>query len=223
MIRLTIGRVQIYQFLIKIFCHLPDQQLITMIRSNELGDVLDLFNHLNQPVFQDSIADIISYQLSVKAKPDNEVLNGLSVDRTKIMRGIGDGNTKPPHESVYRNNNNIEEYILGIKRFYRKSGLLPDETVHESPDYLCVELDFMRELCMRELEQWGSDMNASETMSMEEEFLRKHLGIWVKEFCDNVKLQCKTDFYRGFTSILGSFIKIDMKYVHELLSSLHTN
>ena len=56
----------------------------------------------------------------------------------------------PPYESLYKKGAGFGDSVLGLKRFYRRVGLLPDETVSDSADYLCVELDFMRQLCLRE-------------------------------------------------------------------------
>jgi TorA maturation chaperone TorD len=94
---------------------------------------------------------------------------------------------------------------------------MPDETVHESPDYLCVELDFMKQLCLREQSQWLHDSGIKETIAQEEEFLREHLGNWVGDFCRAVEKHAVTDFYKGFSLILDAFVTMDKEWIGEVL------
>ena len=93
---------------------------------------------------------------------------------------------------------------------------MPDESVNESPDFLCVELDFMKNLCLREQGQWSSDVDVRDTVITEETFLREHLGSWVAEFCSAAKGHALTEFYQGFLIILTEFIKMDIEYLHHL-------
>ena len=78
------------------------------------------------------------------------MLTELAVDRTRILRGTGHVDMKPPYEGLYKKGARFGDSVLGVKQFYRKAGLVPDETVSDSADYLCVELDFMKQLCLRE-------------------------------------------------------------------------
>ena len=107
-----------------------------------------------------------------------------------------------------------------MKKFYRKAGLVPEERVHESPDYLTIELDFMKQLCLREQQEWSTGRDATETIIHEEEFLRGHLGSWISDFCAQVEKHCFTDFYRGFCMIMDVFIKTDLDYLQELAAGL---
>ena len=153
----------------------------------------------------------------MELRPDEEVIVELSVDRTGILRATGHTNLKPPYEGLYKNDKNIGASALEVKNCYRKAGLLPDETIPEPLDYLCVELDFMKNLCRREQEQWSSAVDATETVANEEKFLREHLGSWVGEFCSQAEKHALTDFYRGFLVILDAVVSIDMEYLRDLI------
>ena len=106
-----------------------------------------------------------------------------------------------------------------MKSFYRAAGLLPDENVHESLDFLFIELDFMKNLCLREQEQWSSDVDATETVTTEGTFLREHLGSWVGEFCSVAGEYALTDLYRGLVEILNAVIDLEMKYLQDRIKS----
>lgn len=216
------GRAELYNLLVGVFGHLPDKNLVTKIKEGGLSDVLDSCSSLNNLGFQSGAEHIYAYQSSVQEKPDEKILTELSVDRTRILRETGQTDLKPPYEGLYKNVKNMGASVLHVKAFYRKAGLLPDESVHESPDYLCVELDFMKNLCLREQSQWASDGDAFETLLHEESFLKEHLGSWVGEYCSEARKIVLTDFYRGFLAILDAVVSMDMVYLNKLVRTRKT-
>ncbi len=212
------GRAKMYDMFVGIFGHLPDQLLLSRIKGDDLQNILDDLCHLKNPKYQTGVDYIKSYRSLMQSKVKEEILAELSVDRTRMLRGTGPKNLKPPYEGLYKDNREIGESALKVKSFYRKAGLLPDETVHESPDYLCIELDFMKNLCLREQDLWLSRVGAIETVNIEEDFLKEHLGSWVGEFCSLAERYVLTDFFRGFITILHAFVVTDMEYLQNLQS-----
>jgi len=210
-------RAEAYGSLVGVFSSLPDEDLLIRIKGNGLDELLDSFYEWDRSRFKSGVDHVKSYCAAVGTKPDEEVLAELSVDRTRILRGTSNTNLRPPYEGVYRYGKGRGASVLEVKKFYRKAGLLPDETVPEPPDYLCVELDFMRQLCLREQEQWSSHITVKDTILLEGAFLREHLGSWLGEFCSQAQKDAWTDFYRGFLLILDGLVKIDMEYLHELV------
>jgi TorA maturation chaperone TorD len=166
--------------------------------------------------------------LAARERPDEDVLTELAVARTRILRGTGHADMKPPYEGLYKKGGRFEDSVLGLRRFYRKAGLVPDETVSDSADYLCVELDFMKQLCLREealrLREGEVGETIAETIAktitLQEEFLRLHLGHWVGEFCSAVEKHASTNFYRGFALILDAYIRMDRKWLGSLVRHL---
>ena len=159
--------------------------------------------------------------MTIRERPDEDVLKELAVDRTRILRGTGHADMKPPYEGLYRKDARFEDSVLGLMKFYRKAGLVPDETVTDAADYLCVELDFMKQLCLREqtlrLREGDIRETIAQTLVLEEEFLRVHLGDWIGEFCSAVEKHASTDFYRGFALILDAHIRMDRKWLGSLI------
>jgi putative dimethyl sulfoxide reductase chaperone len=215
------GRATFYEFLITVFELLPDEELLGKIRDGVLENFLSSWRELGDRGFRSGLDNISSYRFLLQEKADDDVLKELSVDRTKILRGTGHVHLKPPYEGLYRKGAGFGDSVLAVKQFYRKAGLVPDERVSDSADYLFVELDFMKQLCLREealrlREEEGAETIAG-TIALQEEFLRLHPGDWVGEFCSAVEKYASTDFYRGSALILDAYIRVDRKYLGSLV------
>jgi putative dimethyl sulfoxide reductase chaperone len=218
---IALGRAAFYEFLVTVFEHLPDKELHGKIRDGELESFLSNWRGLGDRGFRSGLDRISSYGVSLRARADDDILAELSVDRTKILRGTGHVDMKPPYEGLYKKGARFGDSVLGVKQFYRKAGLVPDETVSDSADYLFVELDFMRQLCLREealrLREGEASETIAKTIALQEEFLRLHLGNWVGEFCSAAEKHASTDFYRGFALILDAYIRMDRKWLGSLV------
>ena len=207
MAKMAGARASLYDLLVKIFNHLPDEDLLKKIEGRVFEDMFSGFSGMEH---------IKSYRSQMAKKSQEDILTELSVDRTKILRGTGPKELKPPYEGCYKKDCDMGSAAIKVRSFYRTAGMLPDESVPESPDYLCVELDFMKNLCLREKEQWLSGEDASEILATEECFLTEHLGCWIGDFCSVTKEYAMTDLYRGFSEILNEVIMMDKEYLRGL-------
>lgn len=214
------GRAAFYELLVAVFERLPDQALLGKIKRGEFESILNRCCELRNGGMDKGLLLLASYQSGIRGRPEEEVLTELSVDRTKILRGTGEQDMMPPYEGLYKQKDRIGDSVLRVRRFYRKAGLAPDETVHEAPDYLCVEMDFMKQLCFREQSRWLNDGEIRETVVQEEEFLKDHLGLWVHDFCAKVQRHALTDFYRGFSVILSAFIDMEKEWLRDFLRKI---
>ena len=215
------GRAAFYEFLITHFELLPDKELLGKIRDGGLESFLASWREVGERGFRSGLDRFSSYRIFLQGRADDDVLRELSVDRTKILRGTGHADMKPPYEGLYKKGARFGDSLLGMKQFYRRAGLAPDEMISDSADYLCVELDFMRQLCLREealrLREGEAAKTIDKTVSLQEEFLRLHLGDWVGEFCAAVEKHASTDFYRGLALILDAYIRMDGKWLGSLV------
>lgn len=198
------SRSRMYDLMVRVLNRLPDDAFLKQIETREFENLFGEFS---------GVTHIKAYRFRMEKNPPEAILNELSVDRTRILRGTGPSDLKPPHEGCYKMNSNLGSAAIQVKCFYRTAGLIPDATVSESPDYLCVQLDFMKHLCRREQQLRSTNTDATENVACQEAFLRKHLGSWVGDFCQQVQKHALTDFYRGFALILNDFIKRDMEYL----------
>jgi putative dimethyl sulfoxide reductase chaperone len=199
------ARCEMYELMVGIFNQLPDAALLKRIKTREFENRFREFS---------GAAHIRDYRFRMEKNPPETIINELSVDRTRILRGTGPNDLKPPHEGCYSMDCDLGSAAIQVKRYYRAAGLIPDTSVCESPDYFCVQLDFMKQLCRREQRLRSSNQDAGENIACQGAFLKKHLGSWVGDFCEQVQKHALTDFYRGFALILNEFIKKDIQYLH---------
>jgi len=76
----------------------------------------------------------------------------LLVDRTRVLYATGEKGFRPPYERLYSDNPTGDGLLLqALNRFDRKAGISLEDESCESPDFLFVELDFMKQLCFREI------------------------------------------------------------------------
>ncbi|RJR47453.1 MAG: hypothetical protein C4576_09530 [Desulfobacteraceae bacterium] len=214
------GRAAFYELLVGVFQWLPDREFLQKIRNGGFQDLLTRFSELRNDRFDSGAHLLSSYQSSIQTGSDEEVLKELSVDRTRILRGTGHPDLKPPYEGLY-SRKAAGESVLEIIRFYRRAGLLPDMDNQESADFLLVEMDFMKQLCLREQEKWLNREGIEETITQEKEFLEEHLGNWAGDFFLAVEKHASTDFYRGFSTIADGFLKMDEEWITRLMQEMH--
>ena len=213
------GRAMIYHLFAAFFSRLPDQDLLSKILGDDFQRILDGLYGLPGSRYQNAVNYIRSFLSKGRSMASEEILGKLAVDRTRILRGTGMRRLKPPYEGMYTDRKEMGESVLEVKRFYREAGIVPDETVHEPPDYLCIELDFMRQMCLREQDQWSSGADVSETLETELTFLREHLGTWIHEFCRRAAKEALTGFFKGLLGILDELIATDMRYLQSICPS----
>ncbi len=90
-----------------------------------------------------------------------------------------------------------------------------EDDAGEPSDFLFVELDFIKRLCLREVEAWSSGGDGSTTQALELQFLSEHPGRWTGAYCANAEKHARTDFYRGFLAVLDTFIEAEMAYLED--------
>ena len=211
------ARAQIYAFFVHVFGQLPDSGLIANIRQGHIHQLFTGFSELNRPDFNTGLDHISSYSQQIHKEPDEMILKDLGIDRTRLVRGTGHADMTPPYEGLYKERQDESGWLLKVKRFYINAGLIPDETVHEAPDFLCIELDFMRMLCQREQRRRLTSQDVAATVSQEHEFLKKHPASWVGDYCDRVAKYALTDLYRGIAMILKGYMAVEMDYLDGLI------
>jgi len=202
------ARSNFYDLMVELFNQLPDENFLAKIRQGVFEEIFEDFS---------GMAYLKSYRSQMEAVPAEIILNELAVDRTRILRGTGPKELKPPYEGCYKLDCNLESAAINVRYFYRTAGLLPDASVTESPDYICVQMDFMKQLCRQEQRLWSGRQDASATIVRQKEFLKNHLGSWASNYCEQVRRHALTDFYRGIAVILDAFIAMETAHLDGLI------
>lgn len=206
------ARAAFYAFLGLHFTTLPDLQFVERLRNGEFRSVLA--NLQNDALVGEDIhagaALMSAYLDRMRTIAPDHLVKDLGVDRTRLYRGVAQGyGPPPPNEMVWSKDANDFSVLQIISIAYREMGLEPSPEVKERLDYISVEMDFMRELALREADAWeAGDREIAKTLvTTEQSFLNKHLGSWVPDFIERALEFAQTDFYKGHLYMLRGFIQ----------------
>jgi TorA maturation chaperone TorD len=151
-------------------------------------------------------------------------LINLSKDWTRLFRGVDIKGPLPPYESVYRIGRLQEKPSQEVHRLFAKKGMRIPEQWHQPPDYIGVELDFMRLLCITEKQAWERKRLDSVYQVLEEEdsFLENHLGLWISIFCEKMPNEAREDFFKGIARLTTGLVGYDQVWIHNLCNLIHS-
>jgi TorA maturation chaperone TorD len=204
--------VKTYSFLAMLVNQRPDVTLVNNIKAMKLEYINQLGreSNLNTDI-QEGLSEISKFVIQVKDQSPQTVEQALRIDWTRLFRGLQPGyGPKPPYEGVYLGENeNDFKALESVAHFYTKHGVTPDLNARNRPDYIGLELDFLRYLCEKQADAWekGEEKKAQQYQLAEHDFLIDHLGKWGGIFCDQVVKEAKTDFYRGFAFLTKGMIQ----------------
>ncbi|SDZ16391.1 TorD/DmsD family molecular chaperone [Tindallia californiensis] len=117
----------------------------------------------------------------------------------------------PPYGSLYLEN---KHQIMGdstreAMKFYEAAGLKKTDEMNEPDDHICIELEFVYYLISRVVESCEAENYeaAEEFGKLQQEFLKRHVGNWVRPFTQNVNRQAKTHFYKHLGLATELFVR----------------
>ena len=214
-------RRDLYGLLSSAYIQLPDKKILKL----KWEPASELLRHSPKGM-EDSLKqiqtglDLITSYGSKTNLSDEEILQNLSKDWTRLFRGVARDGILPPYESLYRTGKLQEKPAQEIYRLFSRMGIrIPDEW-HQPPDYIGVELDFMRLLCSRELESREKREKDStvEVVKVEESFVQNHLAPWLPTFCQKMMEAAREDFYRGIAGLTLGLVEYDRIYTARTIS-----
>lgn len=121
-----------------------------------------------------------------------------------------------PYEGIYRSGNHVinTDETVEVADFYQQIGLVIDDKFNEPADFIGNELEFL--YCVHALASEQRQANnldtANELDAIADEFVNKHLGVWINPFCEGIKQHAQHDFWREFAVELQLLIT---KQLHE--------
>ena len=213
--QLARSRARVYGILAAIYAGIPGEQLVRLFSEWRASEQVS--NHALRPEMKRGLNTINSW-LEKHGAELSEIAT-LETEFTRLCRGLGRTQSPPPpYESVYLDGGLL--YGPSTQRVadaYQRFQVTVQD--NEPPDYIALELDFMRLLCEKEAVAWpGRDNGARELITAENDFLREHVGIWVPGFCENVRKYDVTLFYAGLADVTEGWILCDQAVVSDLLN-----
>jgi TorA maturation chaperone TorD len=195
-------RAETYGFLANMFNQSPDMAFVRRLRM--LGTGGFSLSDTDEMTLDVSLGlhEMGSFVESTLEDPEEHVQETLAVDWTRLFRGVSPKyGPPPPYEGVYiEGAGNPSEILQTIMGIYHEHAVDVDEKATNRPDYIGIELDFLRHLSEREvgaLEE-GEYEAALKYQEAGRNFLLNHVGRWACKYCELAIEEAQTDFYRGF-------------------------
>lgn len=197
-------RLESYNFFSYIFLELPDAEFVDKIL---------------RTTFDQSFGDeagvkyIENYIKSCAVKTPSLVLKELLIDRTQLLRAVSEKGCLPPYESLYMKRP-PQDVIGELVQLYNRGNYCLADNVHESKEYIGVELNFMTMLCLKQLKALErNDLRMAKEMELlQAQFFNEHLRLWVPNFVGEMHKVSKTEFYKGIAIMLGDWVYKEIEF-----------
>jgi TorA maturation chaperone TorD len=186
------------------------KNFIDKIKDNDFVKFLKKFEYFDE------------FYKEIEKMREDELLDILTVDFTKLMRGIKEGYSPlPPYESLWRGENLMDcEEIL---EFYRKANVGMD-LKNELPDHIGIELKFLSILAYKEKEylEKRDYKGAEKFLNYQKKFLEEHILRWVPDFLKIMEEKAITKFYKGLSTLTRKVI-FEIKERIEEIEEIYKN
>lgn len=136
----------------------------------------------------------------------------LLVDYTALFIGPGQARAMPYASFWLTDDPSMRhEATLAVLDFYAQGGFDVSEEIHELPDHIAVELEFLYALVFKQndAQGGGSSNDFLAARVLESRFLAEHLGAWVGEFTSAVASGAETEFYRELAWLTHRFVSME--------------
>ena len=128
-----------------------------------------------------------------------------------------DGALCLPYESFYRDPHGqaVGWVAAQLEREYAAAGLTLAPSLHDLPDHVAVELEFMAFLCDREAQAWEGEALTEGLQALREQraFLKAHLGRWFPAFARQVMAADPLGLYAVAAEAAHAFVHHDRDWV----------
>jgi TorA maturation chaperone TorD len=150
------------------------------------------------------------------------LLEALEVEHTALFV-MGKLTKGRPFESFYLDKDRKigARVTINVDKFYKSAGVKFTDAQDELSDYIAIELEFMFHMCSREEEAWKDrdKEHAIGYLKFQRDFLKDHLGKWIKQFTDDTVGETKLDFFKAACYLLVDFIEIEKADITDLVES----
>jgi len=204
--------------LLSIAFRYPEPEIVAALGNEETQNLVDEVKEVFSVM--PSVAGLMdSFREEIRTLRDH---SGLQVEYTRLF--IGPFHLPaPPYESLYWVESQgmvMGEPTLAVRAMYRGEGLDLSGSVHDLPDHIIAELEFMSYLAGQEALRWEREPEGVRSCLMKQDaFLSAHLAKWTPLFTRAVVRETNEEFYRLLARLLAGFIPLDHDYVRALTTS----
>jgi TorA maturation chaperone TorD len=199
--RTAMERSGVYGFLAEIFRAEPSPELLRRMRD---GGFLEILAAVGADLGDDFVL-----------VPSEELLADMAVEYARLF--LGPGPHVQPYAAIYLGGEGASlcgPATTWARGFMEWAGFSVAPEHRVLPDHASVELEFMARMAEREaqaLEESDTE-TAERCRGIQKEFLDKHLGRWLPQFCVRTAEHAELSFYREMARLAGHFVKSEVQY-----------
>ncbi len=197
-------RSNIYGLLSLVYLHEPTIDFVRLLTSRDIQDLLEE----------------AGFNVGEQLNEGNEenFREELQVEYARLF--LGPGSHVCPNESVWRDGGSMlwGKTTSQIKNLIESLGLTYRTDWSGLPDHICVELELMQKLILKEKKarEQKKEEEVRTCLEIEEKFMNEHLLEWIPSFCDEVVKKSQLLFYKSIATLTKQFLE----YEKELLQNL---
>lgn len=213
--KLALQRSRIYAFLAAAYNELPRTVWVKRLSGLSTIEFQEISESNNENI-RLGLELLAGFAVSFDSHQAEEWELILGREWTKLFRGVKPGyGPPPPYAGLYHECGQED-----LMETYRAAGLNPDSRIQERPDYVGIELEFLRTLSEQEAQCWEQGLRAKAYTLMEQEyaFLTGHLLHWFPQFGVNSLAQAEVGFYKGVIHITQGFLEVDQDLLSGFLA-----
>lgn len=184
------NEVNITSFLSVIYNTNPDVELAQATGKIELETIKDYD-------FKAALQMVKEYSIEVRG--DEEKVLEMKRDWTRLFRGLSPTYGPPaPYAQEHLSNKN-PQFLAEISEFYMREGYVDYQKFNDRPDYIGIQLDYIRNINVLRINALSSDgSNEYERLTdIRNNFGANYFASWFPSFHEKAHEFVKTDFYRG--------------------------
>lgn len=142
-------------------------------------------------------------------------LQTLLVDYTVLFIGPAQPRAMPYASFWLTDDQSMRhEATMTVLDFYEQGGFDVSEDLHELPDHVAVELEFLYQLMFAQTQaQLGGNADSMAAAdALQRRFIGEHLGGWISTFAAAVKSGAGTAFYRELADLTARFVRMEAEF-----------
>lgn len=136
----------------------------------------------------------------------------LLVDYTALFIGPGQPRAMPYASFWLTDDQSMRhEATVAVLDFYEQGGFDVSDELHELPDHIAVELEFLYLLIFarNQAQRIGNVDDLAAADALQRRFVVEHLNAWLGDFATAVKAGTGTAFYRELAELTMRFVRME--------------
>ncbi|MFC6905163.1 molecular chaperone TorD family protein [Halalkalicoccus tibetensis] len=198
------ARIELVDFLIEALWNPPSEEFVGELLSGEIRTPESV-----DEGFDEGFAKLRSFIAANESRDPEEVRTELKREYTRVFVG-----PRPPviaHETYYREGMDyLGKGTSEIEASYGAAGWNPPEDYPEEPDFVAVELAFLRWLIARQ--RGGME----EAFGYERVFLEEHMAHWIDDCAAEIVEFADGEFYEAVGHLLAGVVGFESELAGQM-------